>query len=111
MRAALILSLTMVPAVASANPDTDTAKAFIKSVKHGDDLVARYPGVVSEREAASLARVQKCDAVNLMKQPSGDYTVVWQCGGAALGMRLTVGGGKLAHVETFEVVARPTVGS
>ena len=49
MRAALILSLTMVPAVASANPDTDTAKAFIKSVKHGDDLVARYPGVVSER--------------------------------------------------------------
>lgn len=111
MKAALILGFALVPATAWASPDTDAAKVFIKSVKQGDDLVSGYPAVVSEREAASLARVRKCDAVNLMKQPSGDYTVVWQCGGAALGMRLTISGGKLAHVETFEVVARPTLGS
>jgi len=111
VRTALILGLALVPATAWASPDSDTARAFIKSVKQGDDLVAGYPGVVSEREAASLARVRKCDATSLTKQPAGDYTVVWVCGGAALGMRLTISGGKLAHVETFEVVARPTLGS
>ncbi len=111
MRAALILAFVLVPATAWASPDTDAAKAFIKSVKQGDNLVSGYPGVVSEREAASLARVRKCDATGLRKQPAGDYTVVWVCGGAALGMRLTISDGKLAHVETFEVVARPTLSS
>jgi len=111
VRAALILGLALAPATAWASPDTDTAKAFIKSVKQGDDLVSGYPGVVSEREAASLARVRTCDATGLRKQPAGDYTVVWVCGGGALGMRLTISGGKVAHVETFEVVARPTTGS
>jgi len=112
VRAALILGFALVPAMACASPDSDAAKAFIKSVKHGDDLAAGYPGVVSEREAASLARIRKCAAVNLMKQPSGDYTIVWDCGGGgALGMRMWISDGKLARVETFEVVARPTTSS
>ena len=111
MRVALILGLALVPAAAWASPDTDAAKAFIKAVKHGDNLISGYPGVVSEREAASLDRVRECDAVNLMKQASGEYTVVWECGGGALGMRMTVSDGKLAHVETFEVAARPNTGS
>ncbi len=111
MRAALILGLALVPAMAWASPDTDAAKAFIKSVKHGDNLVSGYPGAVSQREATSLARVRKCDAMNLMKQPTGDYTIVWQCGGSALGMRMWISDGKLARVETFEVVARPTTSS
>jgi hypothetical protein len=111
MRNAAILCLLLAPATAWASSESDAAKAFIKSVNKGENLETAYPGVVTKREAASLARVRNCSANNLMKQPSGEYTVVWQCSGGALGMRMEMIDGKLSTVQTFEVVRRPNTAS
>lgn len=102
------LILAAVPAASFANPEKDAAKAVIEAVKQGDDLGAAFPGAITTNEIASLQRVTKCSALNLMKQKSGYYTVVWDCGSkGALGMRVTVIGGKVASISTMEIGMQP----
>jgi hypothetical protein len=104
--------LIVAPAAASADSDSDTAKAFVATVRSGGDVQAVHPNAVSDREAASLRRLAGCDPTNFMKQKAGRYTVVWVCrGGGALGMGMNLSDGKLVRVETFEVVSRPNRGS
>ena len=114
MRAAIVmvgmLSMTLCPA-ASAGPHEEAVKAVVKAVKRGDDLGAAFPGAISTREIASLRRVAKCSALNLMRQEQGRYTLVWNCGSrGALGMEVRVGEGGITSVSTFEVVRRPNPG-
>jgi hypothetical protein len=93
---------------AAASPEKDAVKAVIKSIKHGDDLSALYPGAISPREEASFRRVAKCDAINLMKQPGGDFTVVWDCGSkGALGMRVVIQDGRVSSISTLDIGMRP----
>ena len=97
------------PAVAS--PDRDSVKSVIKAVKKGEDLGAAFPGAISAREMASLQRVSRCRALNLMKQRGGHYTVVWDCGSkGALGLRVEVTDGKVTSISTMEIVLRPNTG-
>lgn len=102
------LILATFPTALSANPEKDAVKAVIKAVKQGDDLGAAYPGVITTNEIASLQRVTKCSALNLMKQKAGYYTVVWDCGSkGALGMRVAVSDGKVAAISTMEIGMQP----
>ena len=96
---------------ASAGPQEQAVKAVIKAVKRGEDLNAAFPGAVSAREIASLRRVSKCAALNLMKQEKGRYTVVWDCGSkGALGMQVIVTDAKVTSVSTMELTSRPNTG-
>ena len=61
------LLMSALSTAASAGPQEDAVKAVIKAVKRGDDLGAAFPGAISAREVASLRRVSKCTALNLMK--------------------------------------------
>jgi len=92
---------------AAADAEKDAVKAVVKAVNHGDDLNAAFPGAVSAREIASLKRVAKCMAQNLMRQAPGRYTVVWVCGQQALGMEVLLTDGRVTSVTTMEVVSRP----
>jgi len=108
--AGILLAVSM-PAVA-ANPEKDAVKALINSVKQGDDLTVFFPGAVSAKENASLQRVAKCSATNLMKQKGGYYTVVWDCGSkGALGMKVVLQDGKIGTVSTESLSMQPNVGS
>jgi hypothetical protein len=101
--------LAALPSVASANTEKDAVKAVIEAVSNGEDLNAAFPGAISAKEIASLRRVSKCTATNLMRQAKGRYTVVWVCGhDGALGMEVLVTGGRVASVSTMEVGRRPT---
>jgi hypothetical protein len=100
--------MAALPSAASANPEEDAVKTVIKAVTHGEDLNAAFPGAISPREIASLQRVSKCTARNLMKQQKGHYTVVWDCGSrGALGMEVVVTDARVTSVTTMEVVRRP----
>jgi len=100
--------LAALPVAASAGPQEEAVKAVVKAVKRGEDLTAAYPGAISEREMASLRRVSKCSAINLMKQEKGRYTVVWYCGRkGALGMEVRVAGSEVVSISTMETVSRP----
>ena len=102
--------LAIVPAAAEARSDKDAAKAVIKAVKQGIDLSTTFPGAISAKEIASLQRVARCSAVNLMKQDDGYYTAVWDCGSkGALGMEVRVSGGSVTSISTMEVGVRPNV--
>ncbi|MEO7826441.1 MAG: hypothetical protein ABIR60_04805, partial [Allosphingosinicella sp.] len=93
---------------ASAGPQEDAVKALIKAIRKGDDLNAAFAGAISAKEIASLKRVSKCAATNLMRQEKGRYTIVWNCGSkGALGMQVSVIGTKVASVSTMQVGARP----
>jgi hypothetical protein len=95
-------------APAQAGPPEDSVKAVIKAIKKGEDLEAAFPGAISAREIASLKRVSKCSATNLMKQEKGRYTVVWNCGSkGALGMEVKVTDARVTSVSTMEVTRRP----
>ena len=97
-----------VPSMSAANAQEDVVKGVIKAVKQGEDLNAAYPGAVSANDIASLQRVAKCRAQNLMRQAKGRYTVVWFCGSkAALGMEILVTGKQVVSVTTMEVFRRP----
>jgi len=106
----MAVALTALAFPASAETGAkDAVKAVVKAVKQGDDLNAAFPGAVSAREAASLRRVSRCSAQNLMKQAEGRYTVVWVCGnGGALGMEVLLTGERVTSVKTMELVSRPT---
>ena len=102
------IGLMALPSIAMANADKDAVKAVIKAVRASEDLTALYPDAIDSREIASLARVAKCSALNLMKQKSGYYTVVWDCGAkGALGMQVAVEGGIVTAISTMEVGMRP----
>lgn len=106
------MALAMVPMAAPASPEKDAVKDLIKAVKQGSDLSAAYPGAVSSRENASLQRVAKCSATNLMKQQGGYYTVVWDCGSnGALAMKVVLKDGKIGMVTTEGLSMQPNVGS
>ncbi|MBV8687120.1 MAG: hypothetical protein JOZ90_01120 [Alphaproteobacteria bacterium] len=113
MRNAIMMAgavLLAAPSAASANAEADAVKAVVKAVAHGEDMAAAFPGAVTPREAASLRRLAKCAAHNLMRQAKGRYTVVWVCGHAgALGMEVVVTDGRVSSVSTMEVVARPAL--
>lgn len=106
-----ILAATL-PSPASAGPQEEAAvKGVVKAVKRGEDLGAAYPGAISAREIASLRRVSKCSATNLMRQEEGRYTIVWNCGSkGTLGMEVRVDEARITSVSTFEVVRRPNPG-
>ena len=92
----------------AANPDKDAAKAVIAAVKQGADLMSKFLGAIDATQAASLQRVTKCSALNLMKQQGGYYTVVWDCGSkGALGMRVVVASGNVTSISTMEIGMRP----
>lgn len=114
MKAATIMAgilATALSSPASAGPQEGAVKGVVKAVKRGDDLGAAFPGAVSAREVASLRRVSKCSATNLMRQEQGRYTVVWNCGSkGALGMEVRVGDAGISSISTFEVVRRPNAG-
>lgn len=108
--ATIVIGLLMaaLPSAASANPEEDAVKAVIKAVTHGEDLNTAFPGAISPREIASLQRVSKCTARDLMKQQKGRYTVVWDCGSkSALGMEVLVTDARVTSVTTMELVRRP----
>lgn len=111
MKAATIMAGILSAALASAawaGPQEAAVKAVVKAVKRGEDLGAAFPGAISERESASLRRVSKCAAINLMKQDKGRYTVVWNCGPkGALGMEVRVADGRVTSISTMEVMTRP----
>jgi hypothetical protein len=97
---------TLATAVA-ASPEKDAVKAVIKAVEQGEDLSTAFPGAITARESASLQRVSKCAALNLMKHKEGYYTVVWDCGSkGALGMEVVVTAGVVTSVSTMEIVMR-----
>jgi hypothetical protein len=113
MKAAVMMAgavLAALPSVASADAQKDAVKAVVNAIKHGEDLNTTFPGAVSARETASLRRLSKCAATNLMRQAKGRYTVVWVCGReGALGMEVLVTDGRVTSVSTMEVVRRPTL--
>ena len=113
MRPALSLTAIVLAASSSplwAGPEKDAVKAVVKAVKQGQDLEAAFPGAISSREVASLRRVSRCSAVNLMKQPAGHYTIVWDCGSkGALGMRVEMAAGKVTSISTMAIGAAPNV--
>ena len=103
-----VLALACSSSLLAANPDKDAAKAVIAAVKQGADLMSKFPGAIDATQAASLQRVTKCSALNLMKQQGGYYTVVWDCGSkGALGMRVVVAAGKVTSISTMEIGMRP----
>lgn len=105
-----ILAATLSSA-ASAGQQEEAVKGVVKAVKRGGDLGAAFPGAISAREIASLRRVSKCSATNLMRQEEGRYTVVWNCGSkGALGMEVRVGEARITSISTFEVMRRPNAG-
>lgn len=96
------------PAALAASPEKNAVKAVITAIKRGENLNAAFPGSTTARENASLQRVAKCSALNLMKQAGGYYTVVWDCGSkGALGMKVVVTDGKITSVSTMEIGMRP----
>jgi hypothetical protein len=100
--------LVATPSALAANPQKDAVKALIKAIKRGEDLRVAYAGAISDREVASLSRVTKCDALNLMKQPGGEFTGVWDCGSkGALGMEVRLVADKITSISTMEVGMRP----
>lgn len=104
----LALFAICAPTALLAQSEKDAVKAVINAVKQGNDLGTIFPGAITAKEIASLKRVAKCAALNLMKQKAGDYTVVWDCGSkGALGMRVTVDQGKVTTISTMEVLVRP----
>jgi hypothetical protein len=111
MKAAAVTAsilLAALPTAASAGPNEEAVKAVIKTVKRGEDLGAAYPDAISAKETASLRRVSKCSAINLMKQERGRYTVVWNCGAkGALGMEVRVVDARVTSISTMELVFRP----
>lgn len=113
MKAAVMMAgiiLAILPSASSANPQEDAVKAVIKAIAQGEDLNAAFPGAIKADEIATLHRLARCTAHNLMKQAKGDYTVVWACGGkVALGMEVLLTGDRVASVSTMEVVRRPNV--
>jgi hypothetical protein len=109
-RALVITTLffAMPCAALAATPDKEAVKAVIKAVKQGEDLATAYPGAISAMETASLQRVSKCSALNLMKQKGGYYTVVWDCGSkGALGMKVVVTKGQVASISTMPIGIQP----
>ena len=110
MRIGIVLAglfLAASPTALAAKSDKIAVRELISAIKRGEDLSAAYPSALSEREIASLRRVAKCQATNLMKQESGRFTVVWVCGlKGALGMEVLVRDGKVTSVSTFEVERR-----
>lgn len=111
MKAATVMAAFIavaLPLAASAGPQEEAVKAVVKAVKRGEDLAAAFPGAISAREIASLRRVSKCAALNVMKQEKGRYTMVWDCGSkGALGMQVLVTDARVTSVSTVEVVSRP----
>ena len=103
-----VFALASSSASIAANPDKDAAKAVIAAVKQGADLTLKFPGAIDATQAASLQRVTKCSALNLMKQQGGYYTVVWDCGSkGAVGMRVVVAAGKVTSISTMEIGMQP----
>lgn len=103
-----VLALASSSSSLAANPDKDAARAVIAAVKQGADLMSEFPGAIDATEVASLRRVTKCSALNLMKQQGGYYTVVWDCGpNGALGMKVVVAAGKVTSISTMEIEMRP----
>lgn len=95
------------PSIA-ADADRDAAKSVIAAVKRNADLIAAFPGAISAPHAASLKRVAKCSAVNLMKQKAGYYTVVWDCRSkGALEMKIMVEAGRVTAISTMEIGMEP----
>jgi hypothetical protein len=93
---------------AAASSEKNAVKAVMKAVKVGGDLVSTFPAAISSKEAASLQRVAKCSALNLMKQKGGHWTVVWDCGSkGALGMRVEVTGGQVTSISTMAIGSGP----
>jgi len=106
----MLLAMLLVASAsdAAASPERDAVKAVIDAVKQGEDLSIAFPGAISRQEMASLQRVEKCAALNLMKQKGGHYTVVWDCGSkGVLGMSVEVTDNKVTSVSTMEVEIRP----
>jgi hypothetical protein len=102
------LVLTFEPSAALAGPDKDAVKVVIGAVKQGKDLTKAFPGAINARQAASLQRVTNCTALNLMKQPEGYYTVVWDCGSqGALGMQVSVTDAMVTSISTMETDMKP----
>ncbi len=102
------MMLASIPAEAAAASDKHAVRLFIKAVKQGQDLNAGFPGAVSPSEIASLRRVAECNALTLMKQEGGYFTVVWDCGSkGGLGMQVILEDSRIANVSTFEVERRP----
>ena len=106
------IAAALFPAPAAAGPERDAVKAVIRAVEQGEDLGAAFPGAISARETASLRRVSRCAAPNLMKQPGGHYTMVWDCGSkGALGMRVELIDGKVTSISTIAIGIGPNTGS
>jgi hypothetical protein len=110
MKPAILIAAAVLaasPGAAFAGPQEDAIMSLIKAVKRGDDLSTAFPGAVSAAEIASLQRVARCDALNLMKQAKGRYTVVWDCGAkGAVGMKVLVSHNKVTSVSTAQLVRR-----
>lgn len=98
------LVIATFPTALLASPNKNAVKAVIKAVKQGDDLSVAFPTAITATEIASLKRVAKCSALNLMKQKGGYYTVVWDCGSkGALRMKVVVSQSSVTSISTAEV--------